>query len=145
VLLNHLNITTHPEFRIKRVPCPRWEEYKAIVEIFSGLIVLSRHKGPCFRAMYQDAVADAAWKEITTYNHRYHVKDWRRRPEGGEWEPIKILRGNLVYILESTRRPSLLTRPRSYNYNDAIGPRNRVRNRCGNTNRCYQEHVRDWR
>jgi hypothetical protein len=27
-LLNHLNITTHPEFKIKRVPRPRWEEYK---------------------------------------------------------------------------------------------------------------------
>jgi hypothetical protein len=25
-LLNHLNITTHPEFRIKRVSCPRREE-----------------------------------------------------------------------------------------------------------------------
>jgi hypothetical protein len=26
-LLNHLNITTHPEFRIKRVPGPGREEY----------------------------------------------------------------------------------------------------------------------
>jgi hypothetical protein len=60
-LLNQLNITTHPEFRIKRVPCPRWEEYKAIVEIFSGPNVLNRHKGPAFRATYQDVVADAAW------------------------------------------------------------------------------------
>jgi hypothetical protein len=34
-LLNHLNITTHPEFKIKRVPRPRWEEYNAIMEIFS--------------------------------------------------------------------------------------------------------------
>jgi hypothetical protein len=51
-LLNHLNITTQPEFRIKRVPCPGWEEYKAIVEIFSRSNVLSRHKGLAFRAMY---------------------------------------------------------------------------------------------
>jgi hypothetical protein len=71
-LLNHLNITTHPEFRIKRVPRPGREEYKAIVEIFSRPNVLSRHKGPAFRAMYQDAVADAAWQAITTYNRRYH-------------------------------------------------------------------------
>jgi hypothetical protein len=31
-LLNHVNITTPPEFRIKRIPCPGREEYKAIVE-----------------------------------------------------------------------------------------------------------------
>jgi hypothetical protein len=34
--------------------------------------VLSRHKGSSFRATYQDAVADAAWQAITTYNRRYH-------------------------------------------------------------------------
>jgi hypothetical protein len=34
-LLNHLNITTQLEFRIKRVPRPGQEKYKAIVEIFS--------------------------------------------------------------------------------------------------------------
>jgi hypothetical protein len=71
-LLNHLNITTHPEFRIKRVPRLGWKGYKTIVEIFSGPNVLSRHKGPAFRATYQDAVADAAWQAITTYNRRYH-------------------------------------------------------------------------
>jgi hypothetical protein len=71
-LLNHLNITTHPEFIIKRVASPEREEYKEIVEIFSGPNVLSRHKDPAFRATYQDAVADAAWQAITTYNCRYH-------------------------------------------------------------------------
>jgi hypothetical protein len=71
-LLNHLNIITHPEFRIKRVPRPGREEYKAIVEIFSGPNVLSHHKGPALRAMYHDAVADAAWQAITTYTHKYH-------------------------------------------------------------------------
>jgi hypothetical protein len=34
--------------------------------------VLSRHKGSPFKAMYQDAVADAAWQAVTTYNHIYH-------------------------------------------------------------------------
>jgi hypothetical protein len=71
-LLNHLNIIAQSEFRIKRVPRLRWEEYKAIVEIFSGPNVLSRHRGPAFRAMYQDAVADATWQAIATYNRRYH-------------------------------------------------------------------------
>jgi hypothetical protein len=43
-LLNHMDITTLPEFRIKRVSCPRREEYKAIMEIFNGPSVVSRHK-----------------------------------------------------------------------------------------------------
>jgi hypothetical protein len=60
-LLNRLDITTPPEFRIKRVTRLGREEYKVIMEIFNGPNVLSHHKGPAFRAMYQDAVADAAW------------------------------------------------------------------------------------
>jgi hypothetical protein len=40
-LLNHINITTPPEFRIKRILHPGREEYKAIMEIISGPNVLS--------------------------------------------------------------------------------------------------------
>jgi hypothetical protein len=40
-LLNHINITTPLEFRIKRIPRPGREEYKAIMEIISGPNVLS--------------------------------------------------------------------------------------------------------
>jgi hypothetical protein len=71
-LLNRINITTLPEFRIKRISRPGREEYKVIVEIINGPNVLSRHRGPAFRTTYQDAVADAAWQVITTYNRRYH-------------------------------------------------------------------------
>jgi hypothetical protein len=71
-LLNRINITTLPEFRIKRIRRPGREEYKAILEIISGPNVLSRHKGPAFRTTYQNAVADAAWQSITTYSRRYH-------------------------------------------------------------------------
>jgi hypothetical protein len=70
--LNHINITTPPEFRIKRISRPGREEYKAIMEILSGPNVLSRHKGPAFRTIYLDAVADIAWQVITTYSRRYH-------------------------------------------------------------------------
>jgi hypothetical protein len=70
--LKHINITTPPEFRIKRIPRPGREGYKAIVEIISGPNVLSRHKGPAFRTTYPDVVADAAWQAITTYGRRYH-------------------------------------------------------------------------
>jgi hypothetical protein len=71
-LLNRINITTPLEFRIKRIQHHGREEYKAIMEIISRPNVLSRHKGPSFRTTYQDAVADAAWQAITTYNRRYH-------------------------------------------------------------------------
>jgi hypothetical protein len=71
-LLQHINITTPPEFRIKRIPRPGREEYKAIVEIISGPNVLSLYKGPAFRTTYPDAIADAAWQAITTYSRRYH-------------------------------------------------------------------------
>jgi hypothetical protein len=71
-LSNHINITTPPEFRIKRILRPGREEYKAIVEIISGPNVLCRHKGLAFRTTYQDAVADTAWQAITTYSRRYH-------------------------------------------------------------------------
>jgi hypothetical protein len=53
---------------------------------------------------------------------------------GGEWEPIKIPRWNLAYILKSARRPSLLTRSRPYSYIKAIGIRNWVRDRSGTLN-----------
>jgi hypothetical protein len=71
-LLNHINTTTPPEFRINKVSRPGREEYKAIMEVISGPNVLSRHKGPTFRTTYQDAVVDAAWQAITTYSRRYH-------------------------------------------------------------------------
>jgi hypothetical protein len=70
-LLNHINITTPPDSRIKRIPRPGREEYKAIVEVIRGPNVLSRHKGPGFSTTYQDAVADATWQVITTYSRRY--------------------------------------------------------------------------
>jgi hypothetical protein len=73
-LLNHLNITTPPEFRIRRVPRRGWEEYKAIVAILSEPNVINRHKGLAFRVTYLDVVPDAAWQTITTYNQKYHDK-----------------------------------------------------------------------
>jgi hypothetical protein len=53
----------------------------------------------------------------------------RGRPEGGEWEPIKILLENLAYIPNPSRNPSLLALSRPPSYRLAIGPRNRARNR----------------
>jgi hypothetical protein len=42
-LLEHLGITTAPRYSIKEVPCPRWVEFKAVVEIFFRSRVLCRH------------------------------------------------------------------------------------------------------
>jgi hypothetical protein len=60
-LLEHLGITTAPQYRIKEVPRPGRVEFKAIAEIFFGSRILCRHKGPAFRTSRSDAVADAAW------------------------------------------------------------------------------------
>jgi hypothetical protein len=59
-LLEHLGITTAPQYRIKEVPRSGRVEFKAIAEIFFGSIVLCRHKGPTFRTSRNDAVANAA-------------------------------------------------------------------------------------
>jgi hypothetical protein len=72
--LSRINITTALEFRIKIVPCPGREEYRAVVEIFNEPSVISQHMGPAFRATYQDVVADAAWQAATTYNRTHHDK-----------------------------------------------------------------------
>jgi hypothetical protein len=56
------------------------------------------------------------------------MKDWIRRPEGDEWEPIKISRRNLAYVPNKSQQTSLLTRSRPHSYSKAIGPQNRVRN-----------------
>jgi hypothetical protein len=64
------------------------------------------------------------------------VKDWRRQPEGGECESIKISLGNLAYIPKSTRSLYLLTRSRPLSYKQAISLRNRARDRSRNTEWC---------
>jgi hypothetical protein len=77
-LLNHPNITTYPEFRIKRVLHPGREEYKAIMEIFSGPNVLSCHKGPAFRATYQDEVEVEGSLLKRWVSHYALASVWRR-------------------------------------------------------------------
>jgi hypothetical protein len=66
-LLEHLDNTTAPRYRIKEVPRSGRVEFKAIVEIFFGSRILCRHKGPTFRTSRGDAVADAAWQAITSW------------------------------------------------------------------------------
>jgi hypothetical protein len=62
------------------------------------------------------------------------MKDRRRRLEGGEWEPIKILLENLAYIPKLTQNSSLLTCPRPTSYRQAIGLRNRLGTTPGTRN-----------
>jgi hypothetical protein len=66
-LLEHLGITTTPQYMIKEVPRSGQVESKAIAEIFFGSRVLCRHKGPAFRTSRSDAVVDAAWQAITSW------------------------------------------------------------------------------
>jgi hypothetical protein len=66
-LLEHLGITTAPQYRIKEVPHSGRVDFKAIAEIFFGSRILCRHNGPAFRTSCSDAVADAAWQAITSW------------------------------------------------------------------------------
>jgi hypothetical protein len=66
-LLEHLGITTAPQYRIKEVPRPGRVEFKAMTEIFFGSRILYRHTGPAFRTSCSDAVADATWQAITSW------------------------------------------------------------------------------
>jgi hypothetical protein len=73
-LLGHLGITSAPKYQIKGIQCPGWVEFKAIVEIFQALKVISRHKGLGYRASNSDAVADATWQAITAGSRHHHSK-----------------------------------------------------------------------
>jgi hypothetical protein len=73
-LLNRIDITIAPVFKIKRVLRLGWEEYKAIMEILNGPNVISRNKGLAFRATYQEAIVNATWQAITTYSRTHHDK-----------------------------------------------------------------------
>jgi hypothetical protein len=66
-LLEHLGITTAPRYRIKEVPRSGRVEFKAITEMFFRSRILCWHKGPAFRTLSSDAVADAAWQAITSW------------------------------------------------------------------------------
>jgi hypothetical protein len=66
-LLEHLGVTTAPWYRITEVPCSGRVEFKAIAEIFFGSRILCRHKGPAFRTLRSDVVADAAWQAIASW------------------------------------------------------------------------------
>jgi hypothetical protein len=66
-LLEHLGITTAPQYRIREVLCSGWVQFKAITEIFLGSRILCRHKGPAFRTSRSDAIVDAAWQAITSW------------------------------------------------------------------------------
>jgi hypothetical protein len=66
-LLEHLGNTTAPRYWIKEVPRSGRVEFKAIAEIFFGSRILCRYKGPAFRTLRSDAVADAAWQAITSW------------------------------------------------------------------------------
>jgi hypothetical protein len=66
-LLEHLGITTAPQYRIKEVLHSGRVEFKAIAEIFFRSRILCQHKGLAFRTSRCDVVADAAWQAITSW------------------------------------------------------------------------------
>jgi hypothetical protein len=97
-LLEHLGITTAPRYRVKEVPRSGRVEFKAIAEIFFGSRILCRHKGPAFRTLHSDAVADAAWQAITSWvrsnksrlqNSVHNLLPYRRKDQFKAYEVKK--------------------------------------------------------
>jgi hypothetical protein len=89
-LLEHLGITTAPQYRIKEVPRSRRVEFKDIAEIFFRSRILYRHKGPAFRTSRNDVVADATWQAITSWvcsnksrlqNSVYYLLPYRKKDQ----------------------------------------------------------------
>jgi hypothetical protein len=81
------------------------------------------HKKHGVKGVHGSASSIRHWERVREGT----LKNRRRRPEGGEWELIKILHRNLAYVSNRTQRVSLLTRSRPHSYRQAIGPRNLVR------------------
>jgi hypothetical protein len=73
-LLGHLGITSAPKYQIKGIPRLGRVGFKAIMEIFQGPKVISRHIGPACGASNIDVVADAAWQAITSWSHHHRGK-----------------------------------------------------------------------
>jgi hypothetical protein len=71
-LLEHLGITTAPQYGIKKVPRSGRVEFKAIAKIFFGSRVLCRHKGPAFRTSRSDAVShpEILISECEPFSHK---------------------------------------------------------------------------
>jgi hypothetical protein len=69
-----LGITSAPKYQNKGIPRPGRVEFKAIVEIFQGPKVISRHTGPAYRASNSDVVVDTAWQAITSWSHHHRGK-----------------------------------------------------------------------
>jgi hypothetical protein len=76
-LLFHLNIIDALKFKIKRIPQPGRQEFRATVEIYNGSQMVRKHKGPAFRSTCAEAISDAAWQAMTSFNctRRDKLKD----------------------------------------------------------------------
>ena len=73
-LLDMIDISSRPQYFIKRVFRPGREEWIAKVKIFDGNRVMSSHHGPTHRDTCGAAIADAAWEAVTSIGHTLREK-----------------------------------------------------------------------
>jgi hypothetical protein len=71
-LLFQLHITRAPEYRVMGVPRLGCMELTCTVEVFDGQEVVSKHACPTPHATCAEAVVDAAWQALTSWNHSRH-------------------------------------------------------------------------
>jgi hypothetical protein len=63
-----LGITRDSEYRVKGVPRPGHMEFTCTVEVLDGQVVVGTHACPTPHATCAEAVADATWQALTSWN-----------------------------------------------------------------------------
>jgi hypothetical protein len=107
------------------------------LRLYQSLICLLSFPYLCFLFLpsySSPMISLSAFPSLSQYV--FILKDRRGDQRGGEWEPIKFLLENLVYVPTSIRTRSLLTRLRPPSYRQAIGLWNWARNCDRDTQRC---------
>jgi hypothetical protein len=71
-LLFQLGITKAPKYKVKSIPMPARMEFTYTVEVFDGQEVVGKHACPTPRVTCVEAVADAAWQALMSWNRSRH-------------------------------------------------------------------------
>jgi hypothetical protein len=67
-----LGITKALKYKAKSVLRPGHMEFTCTMEVFDGQEVVGKHACPAHRVTYAEAVTDAAWQALMSWNHSQH-------------------------------------------------------------------------
>jgi hypothetical protein len=67
-----LGIIKALEYKVKSVPGPGCMEFSCTLEVYNGKEVVGKHACPAPRVTYAEAIADAVWQVLMSWNHSQH-------------------------------------------------------------------------